>query len=63
MSAPPSIKDDLLVRLYALAEIDIGALRTDLMARLEYHKDRRAALWRRAGNIVEIDHATKGKGA
>ena len=22
----------------------------------------RAALWRRAGNIVEIDHATKGKG-
>ena len=40
MSAPPSIKDDLLVRLYALAEIDIGALRADLMARLEYHKDR-----------------------
>jgi DNA-binding PadR family transcriptional regulator len=111
-SASPSIKDDLLVRLYALADIDIGALRTDVMARLEYHKDRLtryeailakrfprganspAELGRllglrlglryernwvewceealaalsggaaaRAGNIVEIDHTRKGKGA
>jgi DNA-binding PadR family transcriptional regulator len=40
-SLPPSIiKDDLLVRLYALDSIDIDPLRADLMARLEYHRDR-----------------------
>ena len=37
---PPSIKDDLLVRLYALDSVDIGPLRADLMARLEHHRDR-----------------------
>ena len=39
-SIPPSIKDDLLVRLYALDCVDIEPLRTDLMARLEHHRDR-----------------------
>ena len=39
-SVPPSIKDDLLVRLYALDSVDIGPLRADLMARLEHHRDR-----------------------
>jgi DNA-binding PadR family transcriptional regulator len=39
-SRPASIKDDLLVRLYALDSIDIDPLRADLMARLEYHRDR-----------------------
>src|SRR6195256_890362 len=39
-SSPSSIKDDLLVRLYALDSIDLDPLRTDLMARLEYHRDR-----------------------
>lgn len=39
-SNPPSIKDDLLVRLYALESVDIEPLRADLMARLEYHRDR-----------------------
>ena len=39
-SRPPSIKDDLLVRLYALDSVDIDPLRADLMARLEYHRDR-----------------------
>jgi DNA-binding PadR family transcriptional regulator len=38
-SSPPSIKDDLLVRLYALDSIDIAPLRADLMARQEYHRD------------------------
>ena len=37
---PASIKDDLLVRLYALDSVDIEPLRTDLMARLEHHRDR-----------------------
>src|ERR1700676_471603 len=37
-----SIKDDLLVRLYALGSVDIEPLRDDLMARLEYHRDRLA---------------------
>jgi DNA-binding PadR family transcriptional regulator len=39
-SIPPSIKDDLLVRIYALDSVDIEPLRTDLMARLEHHRDR-----------------------
>jgi DNA-binding PadR family transcriptional regulator len=39
-SSPASIKDDLLVRLYALDSVDIDPLRADLMARLEYHRDR-----------------------
>ena len=38
-STASSIKDDLLVRLYALDSIDIEPLRADLMARLEYHRD------------------------
>jgi DNA-binding PadR family transcriptional regulator len=39
-STPASIKDDLLVRLYALDSVDIAPLRADLMARLEHHRDR-----------------------
>ena len=39
-SSPPSIKDDLLVRLYALDSVDIEPLRADLMARQEHHRDR-----------------------
>jgi len=39
-STPPSIKDDLLVRLHALDSIEIEPMRTDLMARLEHHRDR-----------------------
>jgi DNA-binding PadR family transcriptional regulator len=39
-SVPASIKDDLLVRLYALEAADIEPLRADLMARLEHHRDR-----------------------
>ena len=39
-SSPASIKDDLLVRLYALDSVDIEPLRADLMARLEHHRDR-----------------------
>jgi len=39
-SIPPPIKDDLLVRLYALDSVDIEPLRADLMARLEHHRDR-----------------------
>jgi DNA-binding PadR family transcriptional regulator len=41
-SSPSSIKDDLLVRLYALDSIDMAPMRADLMARLEYHRDRLA---------------------
>ena len=39
-STPASTKDDLLVRLHALDSIDIEPMRTDLMARLEHHRDR-----------------------
>jgi hypothetical protein len=34
------MKDDLLVRLYALDSVDIEPLRDDLMARMEHHRDR-----------------------
>ena len=36
------MKDDLLVRLYALDSVDIEPLRDDLMARMEHHRDRAA---------------------
>jgi DNA-binding PadR family transcriptional regulator len=39
-SAPAPIKDDLLVRLYALEHVDIGALRVQLVQRLDLHTDR-----------------------
>ena len=39
-SVPASIKDDLLVRLYAVGDVGIEPLRIDLMARLEHHRDR-----------------------
>ena len=39
-SSPPSIKDDMLVRLCALEAVDIEPMRADLMARLEHHRDR-----------------------
>ena len=39
-STPASMKDDLLVKLYALDSVDIEPLRDDLMARLEHHRDR-----------------------
>jgi DNA-binding PadR family transcriptional regulator len=41
-SAPPTIKDDLLVRLYALDHVDKAALRADIGVRLEHHRDRLA---------------------
>ena len=41
-SSPVSVKDDLLVRLYALDSVDIEPLRDDLMARMEHHRDRAA---------------------
>jgi DNA-binding PadR family transcriptional regulator len=39
-SRAASIKDDLLVRLYALDCVDIDPLRADLVARQAYHRDR-----------------------
>src|SRR5262245_52774019 len=41
-SSPASMKDDLLVRFYALDSIELEPMRADLMARLEYHRDRLA---------------------
>src|SRR5215469_1280166 len=41
-SSPPSIKDDMLVRLCALDSVDMDPMRADLMARLEHHRDRLA---------------------
>ena len=41
-STPASIKDDMLVRLCALDAVDMEPMRADLMARLEYHRDRLA---------------------
>lgn len=41
-SVPSTTKDDLLLRLYALDEVDVEPIRTDIMARLEYHGARLA---------------------
>jgi DNA-binding PadR family transcriptional regulator len=51
-SSPPSIKDDLLVRLCALDSVDIEPLRADLMARLEHHRDRFARYERILNKLV-----------
>src|SRR3954471_20673273 len=56
-SIPPSIKDDLLVRLYALDSVDIEPLRTDLMARLEHHRDRCARYERLLNKRFPDGHA------
>lgn len=48
-SAPAPIKDDLLVRFYALGHVDIGALRVQLTQRMELHTDRQ----RRFQDILE----------
>jgi len=39
-SAPAPIKDDLLVRFYALEHVDVGALRLQLAQRRDLHTDR-----------------------
>ena len=41
-SQPSSMKDDLLVRFYALDSFDPDAVRADLIARRDYHRDRLA---------------------
>ncbi|MBV9747518.1 MAG: PadR family transcriptional regulator [Acetobacteraceae bacterium] len=41
-AAPPSIKDDLLVRLYALEHVDRDALCIQLALRLDHHRARLA---------------------
>ena len=41
-AASPTIKDDLLVRLYALDGVDPRALRDQVAARMAYHRERLA---------------------
>ncbi|MEM9691881.1 MAG: PadR family transcriptional regulator [Myxococcota bacterium] len=41
-TSPPPVKDDLLVRLYALDDIDLGALRQQLITRRAHHAERLA---------------------
>lgn len=54
-SLPAPIKDDLLVRLYALESVDLAALRIQLAHRLELHVDRR----RRFQTILERHYSGK----
>ena len=54
-STPASIKDDLLVKLYALDSVDVDPLRDDLMARLEHHRDRY--------ECSSLEHITSGGAA
>ena len=39
---PPTSKDDLLVRLYALGDVDLEAVRIQITQRLEFHQGRLA---------------------
>ena len=41
-TVPPTIKDDLLVRLYALDHVDHDGLRSEVCARLDHHRGRLA---------------------
>jgi DNA-binding PadR family transcriptional regulator len=59
-SSPSSIKDDLLVRLYALDSIELEPVRADLMARLEYHRDRLARYERILQKRFPQGAATRG---
>ena len=58
---PASIKDDLLVRLYALDSVDVEPLRTDLMARLEHHRDRFARYERLLNKRFPQRHRAAGR--
>ena len=60
-SAPASIKDDLLVRLYALDSVDIEPLRADLMARLEHHRDRFCPLRAHPEEALSAGHRSAGR--
>ncbi|MEM7687442.1 MAG: PadR family transcriptional regulator [Pseudomonadota bacterium] len=40
MSAPPSIKDDMLVKLYALDKVDVAAMKRQIAARRDEHAER-----------------------
>lgn len=49
-SAPPSVKDEMMVRLYALDEVDVGAVRKQIMARRSAHAER-LSLYRHIENV------------
>lgn len=53
---PAPIKDELLVRLYALEHVDLGALRTQLVQRRDLHADR----LRRFQSILERHFSGQG---
>ncbi len=57
-TVPRSVKDDLLVRLYALDQVDREALRTQLSARLRHHLAR-LALYQ---HILEARYAGSAPG-
>lgn len=39
---PPSVKEELLVKLFALGDLDPGVLLTEIARRRDYHRDRLA---------------------
>jgi DNA-binding PadR family transcriptional regulator len=45
-TTPPSVKDDMMVKLYALEHVDTDAVRAEVATRLEHHR-RRLALYER----------------
>ena len=60
----PSVKDELLVKLYALDTVDIPALREQLDVRLDQHRDKLAAYHRIKERFYDgqtLGRAQKGK--
>lgn len=54
-SEPASIKEELLVKLYALEYADVGALRAQLVQRRSYHAERQALFGAIEGMIARKD--------
>ncbi len=60
----PSVKDELLVKLYALNTVDIPALREQLGVRIDQHKAKLTANYRikeRFYDGIKLSQAQKGK--
>jgi len=51
---PPSIKDDMMVKLYGLEHVDTAALRAEIAGRQDHHQ-RRLALYERINGTVYRD--------
>lgn len=60
-SDPPSIKDDMMVKLYALDHVDLDAMRAQIADRLGLHRERLVLYRRIERRYAELDPADLGR--